>query len=186
MWIPNLTLARIICVTVYTILRNVDHTVIYDAVPFIIINYILLNAVLYRAVDGLKKNNNNNKIRKSRRIYQNVNYTHCGRLQRILYYIIICFRSTPSSTVRRWITRDFLLSITLYDRRLWNATRYRLDEYIDLLCPRFHLRFDRRYWVGSVGLFFFFFCFRFGFLTPYRPRRPRKSSAIFPYYKSYI
>jgi hypothetical protein len=51
-------------------LRNVDHTVIYDAIPFIIINYILLNAAR-AAVDGLKKK----KIRKSRRIYQNVNYT---------------------------------------------------------------------------------------------------------------
>lgn len=51
-------------------MRNVDHTVIYDAIPFIIINYILLNAAR-AAVDGLKKI----KKYESRRIYQNVNYT---------------------------------------------------------------------------------------------------------------
>jgi len=43
----------------HIVLCNVDHTVIYDAIPFIIINYILLSAAR-AAVDGLKNNNNNN------------------------------------------------------------------------------------------------------------------------------
>lgn len=42
----------------HIVLCNVDHTVIYDAIPFIIINYILLSAAR-DAVDGLK----NNKIK---------------------------------------------------------------------------------------------------------------------------
>jgi len=94
----------------HRVLCNVDHTVIYDAIPFIIINYILLSAAR-AAVDGLKKII---KIKyESHVVFIKMSITRCHDIRIPTVENIYSYPFTPPSSHARPTDHSRFLSINI-------------------------------------------------------------------------
>lgn len=120
-------------------MRNVDHTVIYDEVPFIIINYILLNVQRTSRRRRIKKNKTKQNTKVTSYLSKcQLHYAAADCCWRISYLF-----DPPPSFAYRWITQYFSRSLysiqVLYAQILHYQTRHRL-----LVCvPPYFLCFVR-------------------------------------------